>query len=244
MHRLLLFLLLPLLLPAEDRWIEFNSGPFQVLTDAGDKSGRETLNYLEQLRHTLGATLGKQDLQSNWPIRILVLKSGRQFPSVKMGRDAYMASITSIQPETVAGITRILIDANTGRMPEGIEHGLVSLFSTLSVEGTRVSIGAPPATKDRDWSRVHMLTVDPAYSGRLRVLLVNLQQGIDEEPAYKNAFEKTPQQVDDQLNAYISAGVYGTTPLSARPLNAKTQLYAKTPDPYIVALAQADVLLA
>jgi tetratricopeptide (TPR) repeat protein len=161
-----------------------------------------------------------------------------------MGRDSYVASFTSISPETVADITRILIDSNAGRMPEGIEHGLVSLFSTLNVDGTRVAIGAPPATKDRDWSRVHMLTVDPAYTGRLRVLLGNLQQGIDAEPAYKNAFEKTPQQVDDQLNAYILAGKYETTPLSGRPLDARRQLYAKTPDPFTAELAQADVLLA
>src|SRR3982750_216940 len=98
MHRLLFFLFLPLLLIAEDRWIEFDSGPFQVLTNAGDKTGRDTLNYLEQLRHTLGATLGKQDLQSVWPIRVVVLKSGKQYPSLKMGRDSYIASFSSIQP--------------------------------------------------------------------------------------------------------------------------------------------------
>ncbi len=248
MNRFFLLLFLPLLLSAEDRWIEFDSGPFQVLTNAGDKTGRETLNYLEQLRHTLGATLGKQDLHSIWPIRLIVLKSGKQsqasFAGVKMGRDSYIASITAINPETVSDITRILIDANAGRMPEGIERGLVSLFSTLSVDGTKVSIGAPPSTKDRDWSRVHMLTVDPAYNGRLRVLLGNLQKGIEAEPSYKNAFEKTPQQVDEELNAYVLAGKYETTALSGRPLDAKRQLYAKTPDPYKVALAQADVLLA
>ena len=245
MRRLLFSLLfLPVVVCAEDRWIEFDSGPYQVLTNAGDKAGRDALNYLEQLRYTLGTMLGKPDLHSIWPIRVIVLKSGKQFPNVKMGRDSYMASFLSIQPETAADIIRILIDANAGRMPENIERGLVSLFSTLSVQGTKVSIGIPPATKDRDWSRVHMLTVDPAYNGRLRVLLGNLQQGIDAEPAYKNAFEKTPQQVDDQLNAYILAGNYGTAPLSGRPLDAKRQLYAKTPEPFTVALAQADVLLA
>jgi hypothetical protein len=247
MHRLLLALLLPLFLSAEDRWIEFDSGPFQVFTNAGDKAGREALNYFEQLRHTLGTTLGKPDLQSQWPIRLIVLKPGKQvnqFPSVKMGRDSYVASFTSITPETVTDITRILIDANAGRMPQGIELGLVSLFSTLIVDGTKVVVGAPPATKDRDWSRAHMLTVDPAYNGRLRVLLGNLQKGMDAEPAYKNAFEKTPQQVDEQLNEYIQQGKYETTPLSGRPLDRTRQFYAKIPDPFHVALAQADVLLA
>jgi hypothetical protein len=89
-----------------------------------------------------------------------------------------------------------------------------------------------------------MLTVDPAYNGRLRVLLGNLQKGMDAEPAYKNAFEKTPQQVDEQLNEYIQQGKYETTPLSGRPLDRTRQFYAKIPDPFHVALAQADVLLA
>src|SRR3978361_711915 len=168
MHRLLFALVLPLSLLAEDRWIGFDSGPFVVLTNAGEKPGREALNHVEQLRHTLGELLGKKDLQSVWPIRLIVLKPGKSattYPSVKMGRDAYTASFTSIPAETVADITRILIDATAERRPEGIEHGLVSLFSTLNVDGTRVFIGAPPAVKDRDWSKVHMLTVDPAYNG-------------------------------------------------------------------------------
>ena len=46
MHRLLFSLLLPLLLCAEDRWIEFDSGPYQVLTNAGDKAGH-TLSVLK-----------------------------------------------------------------------------------------------------------------------------------------------------------------------------------------------------
>ncbi len=248
MYRLLFALLIPAVLSAEERWLQFNSGPFQVLTNAGEKTGRDTLNHFEQLRHTLGATLGKQDLVSVWPIRALVPKPGKgsttDFPALKLARDAYVASFTSITPATLASITQILIDANAGRMSQGIEHGLVELFSTLKVDGTKVVIGTPPAAKDRDWSRVHMLTVDPAYNGRLRVLLWNLQQGVEAEPAYKNAFEKTPGQIDEQLNSYIEAGNYGTTPLSGRPLDPKRQLLSKPAELYDVELAQADVLLA
>jgi hypothetical protein len=239
--------MLPLLSAADDKWLEFDSGPFQIVTNAGEKPGREVLNKLEQLRYTLGAMLGKQDLKTLWPIRILVLKPGKQavpYPAVKLARDSYAASLTAVTPETMESITQIFIDSNAGRMAEGIEHGLVELFSTLDVDGTRVSIGIPPAAKDRDWSRVHLLTVDPAYAGRLRVLLGNLQQGVDPEPAYKNAFEKTPEQIEEQLNRYIEAGNYGTTALSGRPLDPRRQLYAKSAEPYDAAVLQADVLLA
>ena len=40
----------------------------------------------------------------------------------------------------------MFLDANTNRMPESIENGLIALFSTLDVEGTHVTLGiaVPP----------------------------------------------------------------------------------------------------
>ena len=81
--------LIPFLLPilAFGSWSEVKSGPFEVLTDAGAKESRTTLNYLEQLRNALGHALGQQDLPSVWPIRIVVLKSKRQTqPTLKFAR--------------------------------------------------------------------------------------------------------------------------------------------------------------
>jgi hypothetical protein len=89
-----------------------------------------------------------------------------------------------------------------------------------------------------------MLTVDPAYSGKLRVLLYNLQQGVDTDAAYKNAFDKTPDQVEQALNNYIEAGKYETASLSSRPLDAKRQLPARSADSLAVNIAVADALLA
>jgi hypothetical protein len=240
-------LLLSVAASADDHWLVFTSGPFQVLTNAGDKPGREAMNYLEQLRYTLGTTLGKTELTTLWPVQIVITKSTggtAVYPEMKLARDNYVASVPALGPETVAGLTRILIDSNAGRMPVGVENGLIELFSTLDVDGTRVTLGVKPAQPDRDWSRVHMLSVEPVYSGKLRVLLGNLQQGVDAEPAYRNAFERTQQQIETQLNSYIEAGKYGTVGLSGKPIDVKRQLYAKTPDAAAVELARADLLFA
>src|SRR5258708_23228432 len=73
--RLFLIALLPLILPAEDRWIGLKSGPFEVLSNASDKTAREKLMYLEQFRETLRVITGKQEIRMVWPVRVLVLQN-------------------------------------------------------------------------------------------------------------------------------------------------------------------------
>ena len=107
-----------------------------------------------------------------------------------------------------------------------------------------MTLGKPPATKDRDWARAHMLAVQPEFSGRIRVLLSNLGKGIDPEVSYRNAFEKTAEQIEQALNRYIEAGQYGTFPVSGKPINAQKQFYAKEIDEKTGALAMADVAFA
>lgn len=228
-------------------WIEFRSGPFVVMTNDGEKQGRETLNYLEQLRYALGTQLGQPDLPSVWPIRVVMLKdakSGELLKKTAFGRDSWMCSTTELGPDSVAPIVGILLDSWQGTVPAQIERGLTQLYSTLQVDGTRVTLGAVPAQKDRDWSRAHMLTVLPEYSGKMRVLLFNLGKGVDKDVAYRNAFEKTPEEIESALNQYIEAGSYGTYPVSGRPLNLRKELLPKKVEPAAVALYLADLQLA
>ena len=247
MGKLLLIGLSFTLLRADDHWLSFQAGPIEVATNAGESAGREALNHLEQLRYTLGTTLGKPELTSTWPIRIIVVKPGKNvqvLPQVKLARDSYVASVTAVGTQTTFDVARILIDENAGPLPISIDTGLPQLFSTLDVEGTHVTLGAKPAQTTRDWARLHLLSVDPAYSGRLRVLIKNLQLGVDPEPAYKNAFEKTPEQIEAQLNRYVEAGQYGTVALNSKPLDPRRQLHPKEMDADVVNVLLADNLLA
>jgi hypothetical protein len=227
-------------------WKEFRFGPFEVLTEGNDKEARETLNYLEQLRTAAGSLLGAQELASVWPIRIVVVQGKRAqvHPTLKLARDAWVASISSITPETTISVVKVLLDSWPGHIPPNIERGLLSLLSTLAVNGTRVTLGAPPAQKDRDWSRAHMLAVDPAYSGKLRVLLGNLGRGVERDVAFSNAFQKSPDEVERELDRYIEAGQFGTTPALGKPINAQRQFIPKELDDNAGMLVLADVLLA
>src|SRR5438270_9057949 len=130
-------------------------------------------------------------------------------------------------------------------MPPAFEHGLVEFFSTLEVNGIRITAGAPPASgaaqPDLDWARIHLLVVDPEYFGKVRVLLYNLRKGVAEDPAYRNAFGKSAAEVEAQAKRHLAAGNFQTTALSSRPM-AEGDYPERQISETDVRLARADLL--
>lgn len=253
--RLFLLLCLPLLLPADDRWIALKSGPFEVLSDAGDRAAREKLNYLEQFRETLRVIAGKQEMRQVWPIHVLVFKNASQIPAggaavaFALGRDARMAAVTESAPfprESLKKLARILLYENTTRLPQAVEEGLIELVSTLEVNGTHLTLGAPvpQAERSRGWVMMHLLTVSPEYAGRTRVMISNLEQSGDFEAACHNAFEKSAAQINQETDAYSKAGNFATTSISARALSMVKDFKLVPLEPEDSKIAIGDLLLA
>ena len=250
MHRLALLLLCAAAVPAADRWVEFRSGPFEVLTDAGERAGRQRLNELEQFRNSVEQVLGTAELQPAWPIRIAVFSSAKaasQAPA--LARDAYVGAMPAQGPlarSLLLACASLLIESRPGRMPAELEHGLEELFSTLEFRGSEIVLGTPPppAERTRDWARMHMLSVTPAYYGKLRILVYNLERGVELEPAYRNAFGKSPAEIDKETDAYLRAGDFQTTPLRRRPIDPEKDFVAKPVDAGRVPILTADLLLS
>ncbi|MGE5569783.1 MAG: tetratricopeptide repeat protein [Rhodospirillales bacterium] len=245
MWKLLPVLLIAWTAAADDRWIQIRSGPFHLISNAGEGPARDTLNQLEQIRHVTGTVLGKPELTTVWPIRVLLIKPGR--PSTPaLSRDAYISALTANAPiprEWLRECIRILIDSNARRMPAEIEAGLADFYSTATVKDTVIRLGAPlpPDQRNPGWARIHLLTVDPEYYGKLRVLLHNLQQGADPDPAYRNAFGKTPGAIDKEAAAYLAAGKFSTITLSGRPLNPRRDFFPEKMEPAAAQVALADL---
>jgi hypothetical protein len=242
------------ILPAAsgEDWLRFRSGPFEVLTNAGERPAREQAYDAEQFRYALGSLLGKQDLGSTFPIRIVVLKDkeASQYAvpgGLAMSRDAWISVATGdkdLGPEWRKTCARILLDANSGRMPPGIERGLISFISTLEVNGTRLTWGAPPPTaeKTREWAAIEFLATNADYTGRVRVFISNLQNGADYDGAYRNAFEKSAAEMNKQIDAYLQAAKFDPAPFSGRALSAR-DFTARAADAYDGRLALADLRL-
>jgi len=253
LSRLLLLACLPFWLVAEDRWEAVKSGPFEVYTTGSDKIAREKLMYLEQFREALRVITGKQDLRSVWPIRVLVFKNTNQMPAASvpfaLGRDARMLAVgesADFSRETLKELARIMLHENTNRLPQPIEDGLIELLSTLEVNGTHVTLGTPvpEAERSRGWAFMQLVTVNPDYAGRSRVMISNLEQSGDFEAACRNAFEKSLAQLNQQADAYLKAGTFATTLVSARALSPTRDFKLMQLDANSGQIAMADLLLA
>ncbi|MGP0099808.1 MAG: tetratricopeptide repeat protein [Terriglobales bacterium] len=66
----------------EPKWIEVHSAHFSVLTDGGDKRGREIALRMEQMRAVFGQLILKDKLKMSVPITVIALKGDRQYGSV------------------------------------------------------------------------------------------------------------------------------------------------------------------
>lgn len=238
---------------ADDHWVAIRSGPFEVYTNGSDRAAREKLMYLEQFREALRVITGKQEIHSVWPVRVLVFKNAKQAPaanaSFALGRDARMLAVAETAPfsrENLKELARILLYENTNRLPQTVEDGLIELLSTLEVNGTRVTLGAPVPEPERShaWAFMQLVTVNPDYSGRSRVMISNLEQSGDFEAACHNAFEKSVAQMNQQTDAYLKAGTFATTSVSGRALSPVRDFKLEQLESEAGKLAMADLLLA
>src|ERR1051325_7600012 len=79
----------------EPPWLQVNSAHFTVITDAGEKKGREVAFRFEQMRSVFGSVLGKKRLNQSVPLTILALKNDKAYYQV--------AQLKNGQPIDVSG---------------------------------------------------------------------------------------------------------------------------------------------
>jgi hypothetical protein len=226
-------------------WIEYRSGPFHVFSNAGDRPARERLTELEQLRYVLGNLLGKTELATIWPIHLVLFPNQREYgphalpQAVVNGGAATLAAWTADTPlplDLLKSVTAILLTDNAGRMPQETEAALRDLFSTIEVHATHVKIGAPlPAgelagDRLRAWAKLQMLATQPAYSGKLRIYLNNLQNAGEEDQAARNAFDTTAAKLDTEVDAYLRAGQFNSVPVIGKAVNPNRDYIEKNVD--------------
>jgi hypothetical protein len=220
---------------AADKWTEYRSGPFRVVSNAGDKPAREALTTLEQVRFVLGTYLGsKNGLDTVWPIQLVLFANQKEYGPHALpqtfipGGSTMLAAWTADTPlphPFLRDVTEILLQDNAGPLPARIETALTDLFSTIQVNaGTKVTLGTPPASGElpeprmRNWARIQLLATNPDYTGKLRVYLNNLEQSGDEDAAIRNAFDLSRAEFDKRVDAYYKAGQFQGVTFGAKPI--------------------------
>jgi tetratricopeptide (TPR) repeat protein len=152
--RLAGLLLAPLLSAAASQWISLRSGSITVLTDAGERQGRQCLARLEELRDSLGQQWGQ-------PLAVRVLLFRRDGDFAELRGEGPAGGFFQSGPErdyialpaSSAGWQRILsheyvhllLHHSTGPLPKWLEEGLAEFYSTAGVSRGKLRIGVPVA---------------------------------------------------------------------------------------------------
>ena len=69
-------------LAGEAQWIEIQSPHFSVITDAGERRGKDAAVRFEQMRAVFGALMVKANVNLPIPLQIVAFRNGKEFKQV------------------------------------------------------------------------------------------------------------------------------------------------------------------
>ncbi len=143
----------------EPKWLEVHTAHFSVLTDAGEKRGREVALRMEQMRSVFGQLLLKAKLKMPVPITVIALKNDKQYamiaPSKQSmaggfyvpGSDRIYIVLNMFEPDPWRAIAHplahYLLNFNYPPAQGWFDEGLAEYFGSIQI-GKQVGIGGDP----------------------------------------------------------------------------------------------------
>src|SRR6202140_1942655 len=143
----------------EPKWIEVHTAHFSVLTDAGDKRGREVALRMEQMRAIFGQLLLKNKLKTPVPITVIALKSDKRYGTVAPAKQSMAGGFYVPGPDRVYIVLNLfetepwravahplahyLLNYNYPPAQGWFDEGLAEYFGSIQI-GKQVEIGGDP----------------------------------------------------------------------------------------------------
>jgi len=166
----LLILLFRSVAPAatEPPWLEIHSAHFTVVTDAGDKKGREVALRFEQMRAVFANLLAKDRLNQPVPLTILAFKNDKSYYQLAPlrrnqsnevqpidvpgfflpGEDQHFIVLNLFENESWRAVAHdfahMLLNYNYPPAQGWFDEGLAEYFSSIRVDNEQVQIGGDP----------------------------------------------------------------------------------------------------
>jgi len=148
---------------AEPPWLEIHSAHFTVITDAGEKRGREVALRFEQMRAVFANLLSKDRLNQPVPLTILAFKNDESYykagplqqghpidvPAVFLpgeDQDFILLNLTENEPWRAVAhdFAHMLLNYNYPPTQGWFDEGLAEYFASIRVDNNQVVIGGDP----------------------------------------------------------------------------------------------------
>src|SRR5579884_2252276 len=150
---------------AEQQWTEVRSPNFDIITDAGEKRGREAAQRFEQVRAAFGHIFLNVKLDTPVPLQIIAFGSNdqlRHFAPLWRGKPIDLAGFyvdgedrqfIALDSSSTHGweiaaheYTHLLVHGAMGDIPVWLDEGLAEYFSTVKLDKGHVAYGALPSS--------------------------------------------------------------------------------------------------
>ena len=151
--------------PAADQspWLEIHSAHFTVITDAGDKKGREIALRFEQMRSVFAILLMKEHLNEAVPLTIFAFKDDKEYfrtaplrqgepitsPGFFVpGEDHNFIVLNLFEEESWRAVAHdfahLLLNYNYPQVQGWFDEGLAEYFGSIRLDNRQVEIGGDP----------------------------------------------------------------------------------------------------
>src|ERR1700688_176716 len=169
----------PALFAGEPQWVEVRSPNFSVVTDAGEKRGREVAMHFEQMRAVFGALMIKANVNLPIPLQIVAFRNTKEMRQI--------APLFNGKPTQVAGLFQggsdrsfIMLDMSVenpwtvvfheyahqlmnGNLKEQFapwfEEGFAEYFSSIEVDSKEARVGRIPDYTHKILQQVGMMKI-------------------------------------------------------------------------------------
>jgi hypothetical protein len=149
-------------------WLEIHSTHFTVITDAGDKKGREVALRFEQMRAVFGSLLMKERLNQPVPLTILAFRNDKNYyqsAPLRQGQpigvpgffvpgdDQNFIVLNLFEEESWRAVAHdfahLLLNYNYPPVPGWFDEGLAEYFGSIRLDDKKYEIGGDPELHSR-----------------------------------------------------------------------------------------------
>jgi hypothetical protein len=149
---------------SEPQWMEIHSPHFSVVTDAGEKRGRDVAVRFEQMRAVFGSLMVKAKVNTPIPLQIIAFRNGkelRQFTPIWQGKSTELAGLfqggsdrcfimldMSVENPWQVVFHEYAHQLMNGTLPVQLdpwfEEGFAEYFRSIVVDGKEADVGRIP----------------------------------------------------------------------------------------------------
>ena len=145
-------------------WLEIHTTHFTVITDAGDKRGREVALRLEQMRAVFALLLGKNHLNQSVPLTILAFDNDKSYylaaplsrgqpidvPGFFLPGDDQVFFVLNLSEQepwraVAKDLAAMLLSYNYPPAQDWFDEGLAEYFSSIRIDTKQVELGSDPS---------------------------------------------------------------------------------------------------